>query len=366
MSKVKVAVVGTGLIATKKHLPSLRRLDDRATIVGLVDVNQDAARTVAREFGIANVYAPLDEVLEKERPDMIDICTPPRTHAALAVQALEGGAHVMIEKPMAIDVAECDRIVDAATRTGRKVCVAHSDLFYDSFMRARERVRRGEIGAFRAMRILLSTPSDYMTSKRDHWAHKLPGGVFGESGPHPVYMALAYINPIREVKVHGHKLLTEYPWSAFEDYRIDLIGDQGVCSVTLLYTSKHWAAEVEIWGSDGCLRADLESQALVEYRRRELTPAEVGVWALSEAAQIVATAASTGMRYALGKRRNTHDHLLEKFIDSIRNGTPSPVSMEEGREAVRVMNLIVEELDRQAAPAGGWPPGAVMGGARGP
>src|ERR687884_945739 len=158
MSKVKVAVVGTGLIATKKHLPSLRRLDDRATIVGLVDVNQDAARAVAREFGIANVYGSLRELLEAQRPDMIDICTPPRTHAALAVEALEGGAHVMIEKPMAISVEECDRIVEAAGRAGRKVCVAHSDLFYESFMKARERVRTGEIGAFRGMRILLSTP----------------------------------------------------------------------------------------------------------------------------------------------------------------------------------------------------------------
>ncbi|MFN2500332.1 MAG: hypothetical protein ABR557_14730, partial [Pyrinomonadaceae bacterium] len=47
------------------------------------------------------------------------------------------------------------------------------------------------------MRIMLSTPTDYMTSREDHWAHKLPGGVIGESGPHIVYMTLAFINPIR-------------------------------------------------------------------------------------------------------------------------------------------------------------------------
>jgi predicted dehydrogenase len=197
------------------------------------------------------------------------------------------------------------------------------------------------------MRILLSTPTHYMTSRQDHWAHKLPGGVFGESGPHPTYLALAFINPIQEVKVHGQHLLKDYTWSAFEDYRIDLIGEQGVCSVTLLYTSKHWAAEVEIWGSDGCLRADLESQALVEYRRKELKAAEVGRSTLSEAAQIVATAASTGVRHALGKTRNTHDILLERFIDAVQNGTASPVSMEEGREAVRVMNLITQQLEQQ-------------------
>ena len=352
MSQLKVAVLGTGLIATHKHLPSLKKLSDKATVVGLADLNVDAAKRVAGQFGIANTYQSLDALLEAERPDMVDICTPPRSHAALAIKAIEGGAHVMIEKPMAISADECDDIIAAARANGRKICVAHSDLFYPSFEAARARVERGDIGEFRGMRILLSTPTSYMTSRPDHWAHKLPGGVFGESGPHPTYLALAFINPIREVKVLGTKLLKEYPWSAFEDYRIDLVGDQGVCSVTLLYTSSQWAAEVEIWGSEGCLRADLESQALVEYTRRELKPVEVARSGLSEVAQTLVSSAAAGVRHALGKTRTTHDALLEGFIDSIRDGTPSPVSMEEGREAVRVMNLIVEELERQAAPAG--------------
>jgi predicted dehydrogenase len=351
MSQQKVGVIGTGLIATHKHIPALKKLDSKAELVAVCDVNLEAAQRVAREFGIPRAYGSVAELLSAERPDMLDICTPPRTHAALAIEALKGGAHVMIEKPMAIDVAECDAIIEAAEETGRKICVAHSDLFYESFMKARERVARGDIGEFRAMRILLSTPTDYMTSRKDHWAHRLPGGVFGESGPHPTYLALAFINPIREVKVLGQHLLNEYPWSAFEDYRIDLVGSQGVCSVTLLYTSKHWAAEVEIWGSDGCLRADLESQALVDYRRPKLRPIEVGRSALSEAAQIVTTSAEMGIKHALGKTRNTHEILLERFVDSIQNETPSPVSMAEGREAVRVMGLITEQLEQQHAAA---------------
>lgn len=349
MSQVKVAVIGTGLIATHKHLPALKKLEGKAKVVAVCDVNIEAARKIAQQFQIPNAYSSLDALLAAERPDMVDICTPPRTHATLAIQSLRGGAHVMIEKPMAISADECDQIIDVAHETGRKICVAHSDLFYDSFMEARERVNRGDIGEFRGMRILLSTPTDYMTSNEKHWAHKLPGGVFGESGPHPTYMALAFINPIEEVKVLARHVLKEYPWSAFEDYRIDLVGEQGICSVTLMYTSSHWAAEVEIWGSDGCIRADLESQALVEYRRKALRPAEVGRSALSEAAQTLVSSAATGVRYALGKNRNTHDILLERFIESIQNGTPSPVSMEEGREAVRVMGLITEQLEQQQA-----------------
>jgi predicted dehydrogenase len=349
MSEVRVGILGTGLIATHKHLPALSKLKTRARIAGIADLNAEAAKRVANQFGVAKVYTTLEELLEQERPDMVDICTPPRTHAALAIQALEGGAHVLIEKPMATSVEECDQIIEAAERTNRKICVAHTDLFYDSFLQLRARMRSGAIGEFRGMRILLSTPADYMTSRADHWAHRLPGGVFGESGPHPTYMALSFINPVRTVKVLGTKVLPEYPWSAFEDYRIDLVGDQGVCTVTLLYTGKHWAAEVEVWGSDGALRADLESQVLTTHRRLDLRATTVARSVLTQIAQMGHTSLSAGIRYAVGQRKSTHDRLLEAFIESIRLGVPAPVTMEEGREAVRVMDAIVKQLDQSSA-----------------
>src|SRR5947209_5181868 len=100
MSRVKVGLVGTGLIATHKHLPALQKLASEAEVVGLCDVNVEGAQKIAQQYGIPKVYSSLAELLTAERPDMVDICTPPRTHAALATEALRGGAHVMIEKPM--------------------------------------------------------------------------------------------------------------------------------------------------------------------------------------------------------------------------------------------------------------------------
>jgi predicted dehydrogenase len=135
------------------------------------------------------------------------------------------------------------------------------------------------------MRILLSTPTDYITSKPDHWANKLPGGVFGESGPHIVYMTLAFINPVREVSVTAMKLM-EYPWSPFEDYRIDLIGQKAASSVTMGYATKQWTARAEIFGEDATLLVDLEAMSLVKYRREVLKPAPIGMSILSESGQL--------------------------------------------------------------------------------
>src|SRR6266700_3515171 len=155
MPKVKAAIVGAGLIAGKKHIPAFMRHKNKVELAALCDLNQEGARKLAAEFGVPKVYSDLGEMIEKEKPDLVDICTPPKTHVKLAVAAMKRGCHVLIEKPMALTVEECDRIVDASREHGVKVCVGHSDLFYYPFMQARELVANGAIGDFRGMRIFL-------------------------------------------------------------------------------------------------------------------------------------------------------------------------------------------------------------------
>ena len=341
---LKVALIGTGFIATQKHLPAWRRMQSAAKIVALCDTDLQRGQEVAHRFGISKVYEDVNTILEREQPDIVDICTPPQTHAPLAVQALNGGAHVLIEKPMAVSIEECDLIIKAAEDTDRKVCVVHSDLFYPSFIKARELVETGAIGDFKGMRIFLSTPVDYITSKPDHWAHNLPGGIVGETGPHIVYLTLAFINPIQEVHIYAQKLLPEFPWSPFEDYRINLIGQNATSSVTLTYTTNQWAAQVEIWGSKGLLKVDLESRCVVRHKRAELTPMAVGFSALSEAMQTGRSILTNGARVLTRRFLDSHSLLLKRFCESIQKGEEPPVTAYEGREAVRLIDLMVERL----------------------
>jgi len=352
MRPLKAALIGSGLIAGLKHIPAFQKHRNKVQLTALCDLNVDAARKLAAQHGIPQVYGNVEEMLAKEKPDLVDICTPPKTHAPIAIQAMQAGANVLIEKPMAQTLRECDAIIAASLDNNVKVCLAHSDLFYYPFLAARKLVREGSIGAFRGMRIFLSTPTDYITSKPDHWANKLPGGVIGETGPHIVYMTLAFINPIREVKVDAMKLRGEYPWSPFEDYRINLIGDHAMSSVTLSYATKQWMARVEILGEDSTLLLDLEALSLVEYRRDRLKPIAIGTSLLSETGQLLKSLATNGLRYVTGSLRTTHDFIIDEFTDSIIHGTKSPVPAEDGRESVRVLSMIVESLNGTAKAVG--------------
>jgi predicted dehydrogenase len=344
LKRMRVGIIGSGFIAKQKHLPAWKKVGRYAQVVALSDPNIAQAEEFARAYGITGVYEDYRQMLEAEQLDVVDICSPPRTHAELAICSLKAGAHALIEKPMAINTEECDQILAVAQENRRKICVAHSDLFYPSFLKAREIVKQGSIGDFGGMRIFLSTPVDYITSKPDHWAHRLPGGVIGETGPHVIYMALAFINPIQTVRVDARKQLNQFPWSPYEDYRLDLMGENATCSVALTYATNRWAVQLDLWGSEGHLKFDLETQTLIVHGRSDLKPMTLGISAVKEAGQMLGGTLETSLSYLTGKFENTHERLVREFVESIRTGAPTPVPPEEGREAVRVMDLLVSQL----------------------
>lgn len=353
ISVVRVGVVGSGYIASNRHLPAWRKAGGKVRLVGISDVNYDAARKLGGQFGVNRAYSDALEMIAAEKPDVVDICTPPATHARLACAAMEQGAHVLIEKPMATTLKDCDAIVEAARRYGVQVCVGHSGLYYGPFIRARRLVEQGAIGDFRGMRIAISTPTDYMTSKKEHWAHALPGGAIGETGPHAVYMSLAFIKNVRSVTVDGVKLLPLYPWSQFEDYRINLVGRNGISSISVNYATNQWLIWVDIAGSEGTLRLDLHGRSVVRIRRPRLRTIDIGLSVLSEAGQLAWGAVSTGMGVLRERTVSTHDRLISAFVDSLRMGKPSPVTAENGREAVKVMEMIAGQIKEIAVSQGG-------------
>ena len=341
----RMAIAGCGLITRKKHLPALMRLKKYLEVAALCDLNKDAAKELAGAFGIKNVYTDYSKMLNEIKPDIVDICTPPQTHARLGIEAIEKGAHVFLEKPMALKVADCDAMIEAASRFKRQVCVVHNQVFNPAFLRAREYFLKGGIGDFLGLHIFLSTPTDYITSKKDHWAHALPGGILGESGPHGVYLAQVFLEDIYEVDVNARKIIPEYQWSNFEDFRIVLRAKNGIGTIALNYASNQWAAAVDIIGTKGMLKIDLQSQTFVIYERGKLDALTVGLSEARMASGRMFAIVNNGISYMLGKRSDGHYNGIREFTDSVIEKRPALVSAGDGRETVRVMEMLTEKLN---------------------
>jgi predicted dehydrogenase len=133
--RMKVGIIGCGQIAMT-HIPYVLAQPD-ARIVGLADASDGRARELATRFHIPSVHRTLTDLLNTERPDVVHILTPPQTHATLAIAAMEAGCHVLVEKPMAVNLVEAEAMEAVARRRGVKLCVDHNRLFDPAFVRAK-------------------------------------------------------------------------------------------------------------------------------------------------------------------------------------------------------------------------------------
>ncbi|MCL0052920.1 Gfo/Idh/MocA family oxidoreductase [Dehalococcoidales bacterium] len=122
---VKIALVGTGYIANRVHLPILRKLKE-ARVVALCDSNEDRARQTAHYFQVPKFYTDFEKMLAQENVDIVDICTPSVTHASLILQALRAGFNCLVEKPLALQVDEANEIIETANSLGLEVHVIHN------------------------------------------------------------------------------------------------------------------------------------------------------------------------------------------------------------------------------------------------
>ncbi|HET9171953.1 MAG TPA: Gfo/Idh/MocA family oxidoreductase [Actinospica sp.] len=143
----RVAIVGTGGIAEQAHLPALRALGDRVSVVAAVDTDPVRLAEFTARHGIASARADLAELLEHDKPDLVHLCTPPAAHARDAIRCLEAGAWVLIEKPPARSLAEYDRITAAeGAGSGPYASVVFQHRFGSAGLRLAGLARAGALG----------------------------------------------------------------------------------------------------------------------------------------------------------------------------------------------------------------------------
>ena len=343
--RLKAGIVGCGAIAGIRHIPAFLKLKGKVTLQAVCDKNEGLARDTARKYGISGVYTDLSKMLAEEKLDVIDICTPPQIHAPLTIEAMESGCHVVLEKPMALKTTDCDDMIAAYQKHNVKLCVIHNQLFYPPVIKARELVAKGAIGDFLGMRIFMSDPRDEMIMREDYWIHKLPGGVIGETGPHPVYKSLAFIGKVTNVGVHARNFL-KHPWAPFDDFRIELEGEKGSSSIVISYPGNRRASTIDLMGTEGALHLDLLSMLLIRQGRNEsMKPFALASSSLGTAAQIIGGVAGNALRVLSGQGEfYGHNAIISDFIDAIFNDRQPPITAEEGRETTRVIEMIVEKL----------------------
>ncbi|MCP3741712.1 Gfo/Idh/MocA family protein [Rossellomorea sp. BNER] len=144
MKKLRMGIVGVGGIAQDRHIPTYLTLSDQVKIEAISDVNDTTAKLVAEKFNIPNVYSHYEDMFQDV--DAITVCTPNKFHAEISIAALEAGLHVLCEKPMAMAPEECQRMLDAAEKSGKVLSIAYHYRFMKDSQAAKKMIRENEVG----------------------------------------------------------------------------------------------------------------------------------------------------------------------------------------------------------------------------
>jgi predicted dehydrogenase len=140
-------VIGCGGIAQHAHLPSIQRTP-RAKLMAVCDPYPDVAREVARVNGLqqADAYAEHAPILARQDVDAVTICAPTTQHAAITVEALRAGKHVLVEKPMAVTSDEARTMTAAAEAAGRTLMVGYNHSYDPAARHVKEMLAAGDLG----------------------------------------------------------------------------------------------------------------------------------------------------------------------------------------------------------------------------
>lgn len=344
--KLRVGIVGAGYVA-RYHLAALRRLDF-VELVGICDPDTAAARALAAAFGIGFVGSSLEE-LGTCQPQAIHVLTPPASHCALSLQALDMGCHVFVEKPMAESTAECDAMIERARAKGLVLSVDHSDLFDPVVLQARELVRSGACGEVMAVDVLRS--SDYPA----YAGGPLPAMVkqgsypFRDLGVHSLYLLESLLGPIEQLDVR-YRSSGRLPNLKFDEWHATAECARGTGRMLLSWNVRPMQNRLLVHGTGGVIEVD---RFLQTCRLRRLLPGPkfIGIvlGAFGQALRDVGRVPWNVVRFATGRLRPSPgiQRGAEEFARAVYEGRPPPISAEDGRRPVALMEAVCARADAE-------------------
>jgi predicted dehydrogenase len=316
--KLKWGLIGCGDIARKRIAPAMRDLPN-CELISVNRANFEQAEIFAREFGAKRWHRDWRELIADPEVEAIYIATPVHLHAEQTIAAAHAGKHVLCEKPMAMDVAECDRMIAACEANKVRLGVSYYRHFYPVVERAKVLISAGEIGAPVLAQMNAFERFDPSPANPRRWLlekSKSGGGPLFDFGCHRIEVLLNLFGQVKDVRGVMSNALFE---REVEDTASAIFQFERKTQATLSVT--HAAREpqdtLRIFGSEGSLR----------------------VAVLNEGDLHIQTATSERVEFHK-PHQNFHQPLIDDFTRAVLAGGAPKVGGLISREVTRIMEEI--------------------------
>jgi predicted dehydrogenase len=315
---VRWGLIGAGDIVRKRVAGALRECSGCA-LVTVSRARAELADVFAREIGAARSYASWRDLVADPGIDAVYVATPVRFHAEQTIAAATAGKHVLCEKPMAMNLAECDQMIAACRSAGVALGIAYYRRFYPVVMRVKAIVDAGEIGTPVFAQMTAFEPFDPRPGEPRSWLlerSESGGGPMADFGCHRLEVLLHLLGPVRRVT---SIVSTVALHREVEDTAATLLQFQKGATAMLAVT--HAAADqqdtFDLFGTKGSVR-------IASLTRGDLTLRAAG----RERTESHRPAA------------NVHKPLVDEFVEAVRTGRAPSVDGHVGRAVAAVQDAI--------------------------
>ena len=346
--KHRAGLIGAGHISPY-HAAAVRRIAG-VELAGVYDPDAKRAQALAQRFGTKAVGSIA--ALAAEGADVMHVLTPPDTHAELAIGALQLGAHVLVEKPLATSVEDCERIGAAARESGLRACVDHS-LLYDRRIRAAlQAVRSGRIGRVVSVNVLRGAAYEPYVGGPLPPQYRSAGYPFRDLGIHQLYLLAAFLGPIEDVRADWSAGGGD-PNLAYDEWFAEVRCRDGRGHVHISFNARPLQNLLLVQGTRGILRIEQMSMLSTKRTAMPLPKAiERAVNAYGEAFQtaLQMTAGMAGALLGTVRQYDGVQRLVAEFYRTLDAGLPVPVSVEEATPIVGWVERVARAADASLEP----------------
>jgi predicted dehydrogenase len=366
---LRAAIVGCGKIADA-HAAHIQRVPG-CELVAVCDREELMARQLQERFGVKSAFRDLDRLLKEARPDVVHITTPPQTHHSLALQCLEHGCHVYVEKPFALYFGETEEVIRLATTKGLKVTVGHDAQFSQAARRLRAIAQSDYLGGGP---VHLESYYGYelggvygnaLLEDKNHWVRRLPGKLLHNIISHGIARIAEYlVGDAPRVIAHGFSsplLRSAGENEIVDEVRVIIVDDHSTTAYFTFSSQMRPALHhFRVYGRANGLFMDEQQQIVLKLRgKRFPSYAEKFIPSVAFAWQYLGNFFRNSRLFL---RNDFHmdsgkKHLIASFYRSIQNDEPLPIPTREILLTARIMDLIFSQLGSnvKASPTAGDP-----------
>ena len=356
MPKVRVGLVGLGSVAQVVHLPVLRQYAGDVEVVAGCDVSAALGATVGERFGITKIYTDHRKMLEQESLDIVAILSSDEYHADCAIDGLDAGCHILVEKPVCLTLADVSRVAAARDRAGKVAMVGYMRRYADAYVEMRRHLReQGDIhhvsvrdiigpnSYFIDQTSIVATANDVapqFVAERAERARVQTAESIGNQ-PSDVVSAFRLLNSLSSHDLSAMRGLIGKPQRV-----IAAAQKRGGRYITALFDYGGFMTTFET-GLDrvGCFDAHIEVFTGTERMRIDFdTPY------IRQLPTRLSIQTTEGERFSHREVRPTfrdaYSRQWEAFFDCIVRGIPAPTSLEDAAEDVTLAIDIVRTFSR--------------------